>query len=59
MLDWQDGKMLKVEEIKNFDFKPKKGTFDCERCAKCDEVVFSTGLRVVNDKHYCIPCSEL
>ncbi|MDE1818874.1 MAG: formylmethanofuran dehydrogenase [Thaumarchaeota archaeon] len=54
----EDGEMLKVEEIKNFDFKPKKGTFDWERCAK-GGVVFSTGLRVVNDKHYCIPWSEL
>ncbi|SMH71202.1 protein of unknown function [Candidatus Nitrosotalea okcheonensis] len=51
--------MLMIEEIENFGFKPKKGIFDLERCTKCSEVVFSTGLRVVNGKHYCIPCSGL
>ena len=55
----EDADILKIEEVKNFDFKPKKGTFDWERCSKCNEIVFATGLRVVDGKHYCIPCSEL
>ena len=55
----EDADILKIEEVKNFDFKPKKGTFDWERCSKCNEIVFTTGLRVVDGKHYCIPCSEL
>lgn len=55
----EDSDMLKIEEVKNFDFKSKKGTFDWERCSKCGEIVFSTGLRVVDGKHYCITCSEL
>jgi len=53
-----DEDMLKIEQVKDFDFKPKKGTFEWEKCAKCGEVVFSNGLRVVDGKHYCIPCYE-
>lgn len=55
----EDADILKIEDVKNFEFKPKKGTFDWEKCSKCNEIVFSTGLRVVDGKHYCIPCSEL
>ncbi len=55
----EDSDILKMEEVKNFEFKPKKGTFDWEKCARCGEIVFVTGLRVVDGKHYCIPCSEL
>jgi len=53
-----DEDVLKIEQVKDFDFKPKKGTFEWEKCAKCGEVVFSNGLRVVDGKHYCIPCYE-
>jgi formylmethanofuran dehydrogenase subunit E len=55
----EDADILKIEEVKNFEFKLKKGTFDWEKCARCGEIVFATGLRVVDGKHYCIPCSEL
>ncbi|MGC1425155.1 MAG: FmdE family protein, partial [Nitrosotalea sp.] len=55
----EDADILKIEEVKNFEFKSKKGTFDWEKCARCGEIVFATGLRVVDGKHYCIPCSEL
>jgi len=53
-----DEDMLKIEQVKDFDFKPKKGTFEWEKCTKCGEVVFSNGLKVADGKHYCIPCYE-
>jgi len=55
----RDEEILKIGRVEDIDFKPKKGTFYWERCEKCNEVVFSHGLKVVNGKHYCIPCSEL
>ena len=55
----KDEDILKIGKLENVDFKPKKGTFYWEKCEKCDEVVFSHGLRVINGKHYCIPCSAL
>lgn len=58
ILTIEDEDLLKIEEVKNFEFKPKKGTYEWERCSKCGEVVFSTGLRVIGGSHYCIPCSE-
>ncbi len=55
----KDEEILKIGEVEDIDFKPKKGTFYWERCEKCKEVVFAHGIRVVNDKHYCVPCSAL
>ncbi|MDE1861359.1 MAG: formylmethanofuran dehydrogenase [Thaumarchaeota archaeon] len=54
-----DDEILKIGEVADFGFKPVKGTYEWERCAMCGEIVFSTGLRVANGKHYCIPCSKL
>lgn len=55
----EDDEILKIEEPRNIEFNPKKGTFDWEKCSNCGEIVFATGLRVVGGKHYCIPCSKL
>jgi len=55
----KDAEILKTGDIEDINFKPKKGTFYWEKCERCDEVVFSHGLRVKNGKHYCIPCSAL
>ncbi len=51
--------ILQVGEVEPIDFKPQKGTFYYERCAKCGEVVFAHGLRLVDGKYYCITCSGL
>jgi len=55
----KDEEILKMGKVEDIDFKPKKGTFYWGRCEKCKEVVFAHGIRVVNGKHYCIPCSAL
>ena len=55
----KDEEILRIGEVEDIDFKPKKGTFYWERCEKCKEVVFAHGIRVVNGKHHCIPCSAL
>jgi len=50
--------MLVIGEVREVEWKPKKGTFEWEQCAACGEVTFAHGLRVVEGKHLCIPCSE-
>jgi len=55
----KDEKILKIGIVEDIDFKPKKGTFYWEKCEECHEVVFSHGLKVIEGKHYCIPCSTL
>ena len=54
----EDEEILKIGEVESIDFKPQKGTYYWEKCEKCGEVVFSHGLKVINGRHYCIPCSE-
>ena len=55
----RDDEILKIGEVEDVDFKPPKGTFYWERCSRCQEVVFAHGIKVIEGKHYCIPCSEL
>ncbi|RLG19720.1 hypothetical protein DRN67_02010 [Candidatus Micrarchaeota archaeon] len=55
----EDEEILKIEKVEDINFKPKKGTFYWKRCKKCDEVVFSHGLKTIKGKDYCIPCSVL
>ncbi|RLG31236.1 formylmethanofuran dehydrogenase [Methanosarcinales archaeon] len=52
-----DEEILIVGEVFNIAFEPRKGTFEWHECDNCGEVVFAHGLRVVNNKHFCIPCS--
>jgi len=53
-----DEEMLVAGDVYQVDWKVKKGTFEWQECEKCGEVTFAHGLRVVNGKHVCIPCSE-
>ncbi len=55
----KDEEILSIGEVVATEFESPKGTFYWERCEKCKEVVFAHGLRVLNGKHYCIPCSML
>lgn len=52
-----DEKILIVGEVFNIDFEPHKGTFEWYNCDKCGEAVFASGLRIVNGKYLCMPCS--
>ncbi|CAD7768651.1 hypothetical protein FHEFKHOI_00379 [Candidatus Methanoperedenaceae archaeon GB50] len=52
-----DEKILFVGEVFNTDFEPHKGTFEWHNCDKCGEAVFAIGLRIVNGKYLCMPCS--
>ena len=52
-----DEEILVVGDVFEIDFEPKKGTFEWSRCEKCGEVVFATGLRVIEGKKFCLPCS--
>ena len=46
-----------VGEVHQIDWKPKKSTFEWATCEKCGEVTFAHGLRIVQSKTVCIPCS--
>jgi len=52
-----DEEILVVGDVFEIDFEPRKGTFEWSRCEKCGEVVFATGLRVIEGKKFCLPCS--
>jgi len=52
-----DEEMLVMGEVHQVEWHPKKGTFEWAECAKCGEVTFAHGLRVLSGKHLCIPCS--
>jgi len=51
-------KLFKISNIFDFDFKPKKSTFELHECEKCGETVFATAVRLAEGKILCIPCSE-
>jgi len=53
-----DDHMLVIGKVGQVEWKPKRGTFEWAQCAACGEVTFAHGLRVVEGKHLCIPCSE-
>ena len=53
-----DGKLFKISNVFNFDFKPTKSTFELHECEKCGETVFATAIRIVDGKTLCLPCSE-
>jgi len=57
ILSLPDEDILVVGEVHEIDWKPRKGTFEWATCEKCGEVTFAHGLRVVDGKHVCIPCS--
>jgi len=52
-----DEELLIVGEVHTVDWRPRKGTFEWQRCEKCGEVTFAHGLRVVGGRHLCLPCS--
>ncbi len=52
-----DYEILVAGEVFNMDFEPRKGTFEWCECDNCGEVVFAHSMRIVNNKHFCIPCS--
>ncbi|MCD6451277.1 MAG: formylmethanofuran dehydrogenase [Acidobacteria bacterium] len=52
-----DEEILVVGDVFEIDFEPRKGTFEWSRCEKCGEVVFAHGLRVIEGKKFCLPCS--
>jgi len=55
---WSDDKLFKISDVFDFDFKPKKSTFELHECEKCGETVFATAVRIVDGKTLCLPCSE-
>jgi len=58
ILSVPDDEILVIGEVHEIDWEPPKGTFEWATCEKCGEVTFAHGLRVVNGKHLCIPCSR-
>ena len=52
-----DADILVVGEVRKVDFVRPKGSFEWARCERCGEVVFGPGLRIVDGKPVCIPCS--
>jgi len=51
-----DDELLVVEEVRDSDWRPAKGTFEWQACEKCGEVTFAQGLRLRDGKLVCIPC---
>lgn len=52
-----DEDILVVGDVHEVEWKPRKGTFEWMECEECGEVTFAEGLRVVDGRHLCIPCS--
>jgi len=52
-----DDEILVVSDVYAVDFERRKGTFEWQRCARCGEVAFADGLRVLDGEIVCIPCS--
>jgi len=52
-----DEQMLDVGAVVETDWTPQKGTFEWALCERCGELTFASGLRVVEAKHLCVPCS--
>jgi len=53
----RDEDMFTVGDVHRVDWKPRKSTFEWGVCDKCGEVTFAHGLRVLQGKHVCLPCS--
>ena len=53
-----DEKLFKISNIFDYDFNPKKSTFELYECEKCGETVFASSVRIVDGKTLCLPCSE-
>ncbi len=51
-----DEVLFNISDIFDYDFKPEKSTFDWYECEKCQEIIFSHGVRVKEGKKLCIPC---
>lgn len=52
-----DEEILIVGDVFDVDFKPRKGAYEWYECEKCREIVFAPGVRILDGKHLCIPCS--
>ncbi len=53
-----DDELVVVGPVESVDWEVKKGTFEWQLCAKCGEVTFAHGLRMVDGVYLCIPCAE-
>ena len=58
IMETSDEELFKISKIFNYDFEPKKSTFEWHECEKCGEVVFAHKVRLMNGRKLCIPCSQ-
>ncbi len=62
VINWVYGQpnesVFKVEPKPDFRFNPQKGSFNKTKCTACGEYVFERYVRFVENKPYCIPCSN-
>jgi len=58
IMNQPDDVLFRTSEVFEYDFKGKKGTFEWYECESCGEVVFVHGVRIINGKKLCIPCSQ-
>ena len=57
VLHLAEEEVFEIGQVKESQFKAKKGTFEAYRCHKCQEAVFAPWVRVKEGKFYCLPCS--
>lgn len=58
VMNTSDEKLFKISDVFDYKLKPKKSTFELYECEKCGETVFASGVRIVDNKSFCIPCWE-
>jgi formylmethanofuran dehydrogenase subunit E len=51
-------KFLNISEVRDYDFKPEKGTFEIAKCVKCGEMAFTNKMTETPDGLVCMGCME-